>query len=260
MTYKTILLDVKDGVARLTFNRPDKMNALSLEALGEVQHAIRAVGNMKAEARVLVLSGAGRGFSAGLDLVAPRPNPSDRDEAMRDFFVPAARLLKDIGIPTLAVVHGPCVGAGMAFALNCDIVLAARSAYFLAAFVNVGLVPDTGASWSIPQSLGVARAMGMLLLGERVAAPKAEEWGLIWKCVDDDQLAAEADAMARKLAAGPSKAYDLIRRMVMDSVHGSFHDGLQREAEYQRLVRDSEDAIEARKAFAEKRPPQFKGK
>jgi 2-(1,2-epoxy-1,2-dihydrophenyl)acetyl-CoA isomerase len=260
MDYQMIKLDVTSGVARLTFNRPDKMNAFSLEMLGEIQDAIRKVWNMKGEARVLMLTGEGRAFSAGLDLVAPRPNPTDRESAMRDYFAPAARMLKDIEIPTVAAVNGPCVGAGLAFALNCDIVVAKRSAYLLAAFVNVGLVPDTGAGWLVPQSLGLARAMGMFLLGERVPAPKAEEWGLIWKCVEDDQFEAEAGAIAAKLASGPSKAYDLIKRMVLDSMHSSYSDGLVREAEYQRVARDSEDSIEARKAFAEKRTPVFKGR
>src|SRR5207244_2377419 len=160
---------------------------------------------------------AGRAFSAGLDLTAPRPE--DREAPMRDYFLPVCRQLKDLPVPSVAAVQGACVGAGMSLALNCDVVVAARSAYFMAAFVNIGLVPDTGASWLIPQALGAARATGMLLLGEKLPAPKAEEWGLIWKCVEDDQLAAEADAVAAKLAAGPSKTYDRIKRMVMQAMY-----------------------------------------
>jgi 2-(1,2-epoxy-1,2-dihydrophenyl)acetyl-CoA isomerase len=260
MAYQTLQLEIKERVATLTLNRPDKMNALSMEMLAELQDALKKVALAKDEARALVITGSGRGFCAGLDLTAPRPNPQDREAPMRDYFVPAYRLLKDLPIPTIAAVNGGCVGAGMSLALTCDIAIAARSAYFLAAFVNIGLVPDTGASWFVPQSLGTARAMGMLLLGEKLAAEKAEDWGLIWKCVDDDSLAAEAGAIAKKLANGPSKAYDLIKRMVLQATHGSYSDQLQLEAENQRLVRDSEDALEARKAFAEKRAPVFKGR
>jgi len=260
MSYKNLTLTVADRVARLELNRPDKINALSMETLTELQDALKAVALMKDEARVLVVSGTGRGFSAGLDLTAPHPNPQDREAPMRDYFLPAYRLLKDFPVPTVAAVHGPVVGAGMSLALSCDIVVSARTAYFLAAFVNIGLVPDTGASWFSPHSLGTARAMGMLMLGEKLPAEKAEDWGLIWKCVDDDKLGGEVDAIASRLANGASLAYGLIKRMVMQNAHGSYHDALNREAEYQRLVRNSEDAIEARKAFAEKRPPVFKGR
>lgn len=260
MSYKNLTLTVTDRIARLTLDRPDKMNALSMETLAELQDALKKVALMKDEARVLVITGNGRGFCAGLDLTAPRRNPQDREEALRDFFLPAYRMLKDYPIPTIAAVNGASIGAGMSLALTCDIAVAARSAYFTAAFVNIGLVPDTGASWFVPQSLGSARALGMLMLGEKLPAGKAEEWGLIWKCVDDEKLGAEVDTIATRLANGASKSYDLIKRMVLQNTHSSYHDALNLEAEYQRLVRDSEDALEARKAFAEKRAPVFKGR
>lgn len=260
MDYRTITLNIENGVARLTLNRQDKMNALSAEMLSELKDALKKVSVARENARVLLVGAAGRGFSAGLDLTAPRPDPEDREALLRDYFLPFYRMLKDLHVPTVAAVNGASIGAGMSLALTCDIVVAASSAYFLAAFTNIGVVPDTGASWLIPTALGVPRATGMLLLGEKLMASQAENWGLIWKCVDDDKLQEESIAIARKLAAGPSLAYDLTKRMTMTAVHSPYNDQLQLEVEYQRLVRDSADAAEARKAFMEKRSPVFRGR
>lgn len=261
MEFETVKLDIKDGAARITLNRPDRLNALSTQLLIELHHALRIVYNRKDEVRALMLTGAGRGFSSGADLLAARTiDPEDPHESLRDYYNPAYQLLKNLGIPTVAAVNGPCAGAGMSLALTCDIVIAARSAYFLSAFVNIGLVPDAGATWILPNALGYARATGMMLLGEKIPAESAEAWGLIWKCVDDNKLMAEAEATVRKFATGPTKTYGLIRQLIRSAPHNTLPSQMQMESEFQGMVRHTEDVAEARKAFAEKRPPAFKGR
>lgn len=258
MRYETIQLDISDNLATLTLNRPEKLNAFSMQMLADIRSALKSI-EVEKSARALLITGAGRGFCAGLDITAPRPNPHDRDEAMRDFFLPAFAMLREFPFPVVAAVNGPSAGAGMSLALGCDIVVAARSAYFQASFVNIALCPDTGASWHLPQSIGTARAMGVLLLGEKIPASLAADWGMIWKCVDDEQLLAEAKAIAVKLSLGPTKTYRLIKSMVPKGAVNSLTAQIELEVDNQRLVRDSDDGIEARKAFAEKRPPRFKG-
>lgn len=260
MQYDAIRFEIQDGIARLTINRPDKMNALTLALLGEVRDALRStVGNPAV--RTVILTGAGRGFCAGLDLTAPRTpiNPNDRDEPLREFFLPAVQMLKDLRIPTIAAINGAAIGAGLALALACDVVIAARSAYFTSAFVNIGLVPDTGASWLLQRSLGDARAAALMLTGEKLVAEKAADWGLIWKCVEDDQLMPECDALAAKFASGPTVAYGYIRKLLQKAGTNSFTEQARLEGEYQSIVRTSDDAQEARTAFREKRKPVFRG-
>ncbi|MGE0384463.1 MAG: enoyl-CoA hydratase-related protein [Gammaproteobacteria bacterium] len=254
MSYENILFETRDNIARITLNRPDKLNALSMHLLEEFHDALRIIARSP-DTRALIITGAGRAFAAGLDLTAKRPE--DPDALLRDYFTPSYALLKDLSIPTIAAVNGPSVGAAMSMALSCDIVVAAKSAYFLAAFVNIALVPDNGASWFLPHSIGYARAMGMLMLGERLPAEQAAEWGLVWKCVEDDQLAEVTDAMARKLAAGPSTTYAYIKRMVAKSITNDLPIQIGLENEYQRMLRGSPNVVEAITAFAEKRPPKF---
>ena len=259
MEFETLKLEIKDNAARITLNRPDRLNALSVQLLSELHHALRLVYAAKGEVRALLLTGAGRGFCSGADLLAPRPNdPDDPRDVLRDYYNPAYQILKNLGIPTIAAVNG--VAAGMSLALTCDVVLASRSAYLLAAFVNIGLVPDAGASWLVPHAIGNARAAGMLMLGEKVSAEQAADWGLIWKCVDDDKLMAEAEAMLKKFASGPTLSYGLIRQLLRVAPHNNLATQMQLESEYQGVVRNSEDVAEARKAFAEKRPPVYKGR
>jgi 2-(1,2-epoxy-1,2-dihydrophenyl)acetyl-CoA isomerase len=263
MEFETLKLEIADGAATITLNRPDRLNALSFGLLSELHRAMRlvAAGVPKREVRALLITGAGRGFCSGADLLAPRPNdPEDPKESLRDYFVPPVHILKNLGIPTIAAVNGVAAGAGMSLALSCDIVIAARSASFLAAFVNIGLVPDVGASWLLPRALGDARAAGMLLLGEKLPAEKAAEWGLIWKCVDDDQLMVEAGATLKKFAGGATMSYSRIKQLLRAAPHTALPNQIQMESEFQAVLRDSEDAQEARKAFGEKRPPMFKGR
>jgi 2-(1,2-epoxy-1,2-dihydrophenyl)acetyl-CoA isomerase len=261
MTFETIQYEVSGAVGRITLNRPDRLNALTYQLIEELHVVLRRIAAGGDAVRALVITGAGRGFSSGADIVTPRPaDPENPRQSLRDYYNPAYQLLKNLPVPTIAAVNGPCAGAGMSLALTCDIVIAARSAYFLAAFVNIGLVPDAGASWLLPHRLGNARATGMMMLGEKVSAEQAENWGLIWKCVPDDDLMSETDKLAHKLAAGPTKSYGLIKQLIRAADQNSLPSQMQLESELQEQVRDSEDVAEARNAFAEKRPPVFKGR
>jgi 2-(1,2-epoxy-1,2-dihydrophenyl)acetyl-CoA isomerase len=258
MTYETITLDITGGIARLTLNRPDRMNALSIPLLTEMQAALRQVIRTP-EARVLVLAGAGRGFCGGLDLIGLKRDPNDPDELIRDHFLPTFILLRDLRIPTVAVVHGAAAGAGLAMALTCDLRIASRSASFMCAFVNVALAPDSGAAALITQAVGEARAMRMMLLGEKIPAEQADRWGLVSHFTEDDQLAATAEAVVSKLAAGPTLAYAQTKRLVQKAGTTAYRDMLVQEWEAQMSLRNTHDHKEAVTAFREKRPPAFRG-
>lgn len=260
MNYETLQLDIQDGVAKMTLNRPDKLNALSVQSMIDLKAALKQVIASR-EARVLLLTGSGRGFCPGADMTAPRTglNPDDPDELLRDYFAPTFQLLQTLKIPTVAAVNGVCAGAGVGLALSCDIVLAARSAYFLQSFVNIGLVPDNGTSWLLSKAIGNARATALMLLGERLPAETAAEWGLVWKCVDDDVLQQEARAIASKFAVGPTTAYSLIKTLMRETQKTSLHEQVMLETAYQTVARKTSDHVEAKKAFAEKRRPVYTG-
>lgn len=261
MNLESIRYDIVDAVGRITLNRPDRLNALTYAMVEELHQVFRRVAADTDGVRALVITGAGRAFSSGADVVTPRPeDPENPKESLRDYYNPAYLQLKNLPVPTLAAVNGPCAGAGMSLALCCDVVVAAQSAYFLAAFVNIALVPDAGASWLLPHRLGSAKAVGMMLLGEKIPAEQAERWGLIWKCVPDEDLHIEADRITRKFATGPTRSYASIKQLLRAVDTNSLPQQMQMESELQNLVRKSEDAVEARKAFAEKRPAVFKGK
>jgi len=261
MSFESIRYEVSDAIGRITLHRPDRLNALTMPMMEELQVVLRRIAAGRDGVRALVITGAGRGFSSGADVLVPRPeDPDDPKESLRDYYIPTYQILKNLQIPTVAAVNGPCAGAGMSLALTCDVVLAARSAYFLAAFVNIGLVPDAGASWLLPRRIGDAKATAMMLLGERIPAEQAEQWGLVWKCVADEELMPETEKLARKLASGPTKTYGLIKQLIRASDQNSLPSQAQMEGELQNVVRATEDVAEARKAFAEKRPPVFKGR
>ena len=255
--YETLRLEIEHGLAWLTLSRPESLNAVSQQMLKELRSALKAV--IASRARCLVLTGEGRAFGSGADLQAPRVGlePNDPDEFLRDWFAPPFRLLAALEIPTIAAVNGACVGASMSLALTCDIVIASQSAYFLQPFVNIGLVPDLGSSWLLPQALGRARATGLMLLGEKLPAEDAAAWGLIWKAVPDSDLPAVVRTTARRLADGPGQSPGMIKKLMALASRNGLEEQMRVEIEMQRVALRSPDHIEARAAFREKRPPQF---
>jgi len=260
MSYETILFDVNDGVARLTLNRPDRLNSFTVQMHDEVSRALEAVSS--GNARVLVLTGAGRGFCAGQDLsdraVAPGGNV-DLGESLEKRYNPLVRRLASLEMPVICAVNGVAAGAGANIALACDIVIAARSAKFIQSFANIGLIPDSGGTWSLPRLAGQARALGLALTGEPLTAERAEAWGLIWKWVDDDKLAAEVDALAVKFAAAPTKGLAATKRLLRESGACTLEAQLEIERDAQSALGRTNDYREGVAAFMEKRPAKFGG-
>jgi 2-(1,2-epoxy-1,2-dihydrophenyl)acetyl-CoA isomerase len=261
MDFETILLEIGTGVARLTLNRPDRLNSFTVQMHDEVSRALEAVA--KSEARVLVLTGAGRGFCAGQDLgdraVAPGGEGVDLGESLEKRYNPLIRRLTSLEMPVICAVNGVAAGAGANIALACDIVIAAKSAKFIQSFANIGLIPDSGGTWTLPRLAGQARAMGLALTGEPLTAERAEAWGMIWRCVDDDQLQAEVDALTSKFASAPTRGLAETKKLIRESGMRSLHDQLERERDAQRTLGRTHDYKEGVGAFMEKRTPKFTG-
>ena len=245
-------------VATLTMARPQSLNALSGAMVDELRAAVEQVG--RSDARCLLITGEGRGFSSGADLASGGGLPDDVGKSLDDHFNPLIEALFALEIPVVAAVNGPAAGAGCSLALSADIVIAARSAYFLQAFVNIGLIPDAGATWLLPRLAGRARAMEMMMLGERLPAEKALEWGLIARAVEDEHLASEAVAVATNLAQGPTVALGLIRKLARDAEQSSLSDALKAERYAQRDAGRTDDFKGAVLAFLQKQQPRFEGK
>jgi 2-(1,2-epoxy-1,2-dihydrophenyl)acetyl-CoA isomerase len=259
MSYQHIRLDVSPAnVATITLNRPDSLNALNPAMLDEMRAAVESLPG--SGARALLLTGAGRGFSSGADLVSDGGLPDDLGAALEAHFNPLVEALFACPLPVVAAVNGPAAGAGCSLALAADIVIAGRSAYFLQAFINIGLIPDAGATWLLPRLAGRARAMEMMMLGERIPADKAVEWGLISRVVEDEALAAEGEALAARLAEGPTAAYGLLRRLARDAEQATLADALSAERFAQRDAGRTEDFKGAVFAFLQKQKPRFEGK
>ena len=258
--YRTILFERKDAIARITLNRPDKLNSFTREMLAELHAAIAEVA-ADPSLRLLVLAGSGRAFGAGQDLreAGAINGPAAVREQLSQFYDPVMRKLAGLEIPTLAAVNGIAAGASCGLALSCDLIVAARSATFLMAFARIGLVPDGGATYWLPRRIGLTRALGMTLLAEPVTAEQAERWGLIWECVDDEALAPRIEALARQLANGPTRAYALAKRAFQGSGVHDFEQQLALEAELQALAAGTADSREGIAAFLEKRAPNFHG-
>lgn len=257
--YRTIRLDVQDGVAELTLDRPATLNALTLEMAREMRDAVDRVSGDPA-ARVLLLTGAGRGFCSGADLAGDTGSGTpDVGESLEVYFNPMFETLFAMPKPFVVAVNGPAVGAGFSLALAGDIVLAARSAYFVQAFVKVGLVPDLGSTWLLPRHVGRARAMALMMLGEKLPAETACDWGMIYRVEEDDALLDAARALAARLARGPTRSYELLRRAVRAGLEGSLTDALALERINQRTAGCTRDFAEGARAFLERRQPAFSG-
>jgi 2-(1,2-epoxy-1,2-dihydrophenyl)acetyl-CoA isomerase len=257
-------VDKRGGIATVTLNRPDKLNAITPTQMQELLAALKDI-ETDGTSRCLMLTGAGRGFCSGADLTgrdvnqdsADRPDPG---ATLHQNYHPTIRKLASYRLPIVCAVNGPAAGAGMSLALTGDIVIAARSASFLQAFANIGLVPDAGSTYFLPRLAGTARALGMTMLGEKLPAETAAAWGLIWKCVDDEALLEEAGKVAAKFAAGPTVAYGEIRRLVRQSWSNNLDTQLEQEALSQSVAGRSDDFIEGVAAFLQKRPARFTGK
>nr|WP_315220203.1 2-(1,2-epoxy-1,2-dihydrophenyl)acetyl-CoA isomerase PaaG [uncultured Duganella sp.] len=263
MNYENILFEINDGIAQLTLNRPDKLNSFTQAMHDEVRHAVHKVGTDKS-VRVLILTGAGRGFCAGQDLsdraVEPGARVVDLGDSVEKNYAPLVLALRGLPMPVICAVNGVAAGAGANLALACDIVLAAKSASFVEVFCKLGLIPDTGGTYFLPRLIGSARAMGLTMLGEKLSAEKAEAWGLIWKAVPDEELAAETMAMARHFATAPTKGLAFTKQALYASPHNTLQQQLTLECGMMSELGRTEDYREGVAAFMEKRAPQFQGK
>lgn len=261
--FETIELDVSDGLARLTLSRPDRLNSFTVQMHEEVASALDTI-ERDANVRVLVLTGAGRGFCAGQDLadraVAPGGGAVDLGLSVERYYVPLIKRIAALPIPVIAAVNGVAAGAGANIALACDIVVATRSAKFIQSFANIGLIPDSGGTWVLPRLVGQARALGLALTGEPLPAEKAESWGLIWKCVDDDALATEVAALAERFAKGPTLGLAKTKALIRGSSLKSLADELDLERDAMRELGFSQDYQEGVAAFIAKRPAVFSGR
>ncbi|GAB5347312.1 enoyl-CoA hydratase-related protein [Alteriqipengyuania sp. 357] len=262
--YQTIRVDQADNIVTLTLNRPDKMNAMGAEMVDEMMAVFDALPGMGA--RALLITGEGRGFSSGADLSgrslgggSSKPGDASR-RSLQTSFNPLMLALAGLDVPVVTAINGAAAGIGCTLALSGDLIVAGKSAYFLQAFVNIGLVPDGGATWVLPKAAGIPAAMEAMLLGERIPAERAYELGMVNRCVDDGAVMHEAMALATKLANGPTVAMGQIRRLVRNAQAQSLSDAMNAEAEAQRIAGNSEDFIEGVTAFLGKREAQFKGK
>jgi 2-(1,2-epoxy-1,2-dihydrophenyl)acetyl-CoA isomerase len=260
---ETVLVSLEAGVLTLTLNRPDKLNSFN----EEMHRALRAGFDRAAgepEVRAILLTGSGRGFSAGQDLGDRDPRKGggapDLGATLETFYNPTLRLIRALEKPVVCAVNGVAAGAGANIAFACDIVLAARSARFIQAFSKIGLVPDAGGSWSLARILGEPRAKALALLAEPLDAETAASWGLIWKAVDDDSLMDEARAIATRLAAGPTRGLGLTKRAMQAAATNSLDAQLDLERDLQREAGRTADYAEGVTAFLEKRKPKFAGR
>jgi 2-(1,2-epoxy-1,2-dihydrophenyl)acetyl-CoA isomerase len=258
-----VLVALDSGVLQVTLNRPEKLNALNPEMHKLLRQALERAAEER-EVRVVLLGGAGRGFCAGQDLserdVSPGAAPIDLSVSLGSHYNPLVRRLRQLPKPVVCAVNGVAAGAGANLALACDIVIACRSAFFIESFSRIGLVPDAGGTWFLPRLVGQARAMGLALLGEKLSAEQAAEWGLIWKVVEDEALLSQGMELAKQLAEGPTRGYGLIKKALHASSGNSLDAQLELERDLQREAGFSEDYREGVTAFKEKRSPRFKGK
>lgn len=263
MKFNTILFSQEAGAARLTLNRPDRLNSFTVEMHGEVSAALDLV-EKEESIRALLITGAGRGFCAGQDLsdraVAPTDNDLDLGESLEERYNPLIRRLTSLTVPVVCAVNGVAAGAGANIAFAADIVIAAKSAKFIQSFANIGLVPDSGGTWILPRLAGQARALGLALTGEPLPAERAAEWGVIWKAVDDEALMEDAEALIQKFAQAPTRGLAETKRAIRTAFSRTLDEQLDLERDLQRTLGRTEDYREGVDAFLNKRKPAFKGR
>jgi 2-(1,2-epoxy-1,2-dihydrophenyl)acetyl-CoA isomerase len=260
---QTVNLDVQDGVATIELNRPERLNAWNAQFGADLLDALNAVA-ADPQARAVLITGAGRGFSSGADLkeMSADATPDGRPnvyKTLTERYHPIMKGIRELPKPVIAAVNGPAVGIGCSLALCSDLIIAAESAYFLLAFVNIGLVPDGGSSLFLPTRVGMARATELSMLGERLPARQALEWGLINRVVPDEQLREQARSLAERMAAGPTRSYAGAKRQLNNWLYARMDEQLELEAQIQQEMAGSDDFVEGAMAFAEKRPPRFAG-
>jgi len=261
-SFDAIKLDFADAVATITLNRPDRLNSMPPAMADDIRAALDHLPGLGA--RALLITGEGRGFCSGADLAGDRSGAvgggARSRNALRGHYNPMLLALAGLDIPVIVAVNGPAAGVGCSFALSGDFTIAGKSAYFLQAFVNIGLVPDGGSSWLLPRLVGVPRALQMMMLGEKIGAEQAADWGMIYKCVDDADLMAEAKALAARLASGPTIALGTMRKILRDGLSQDFSATLDAEARGQFIAGGTADAMEGIMAFQQKRKTEFKGR
>ncbi|EPX78379.1 enoyl-CoA hydratase-related protein [Salipiger mucosus] len=258
MHYETIDYDCSEGIATVTLSRPDVMNALSTQMRAEITHAVQQGGR---DARVVVLTGAGRAFCSGQDLGDRETVANiDLERVLRDEYVPMLNAIVDCPRPTIAAVNGAAAGAGANLALCCDVVIATESAFFSQAFSRIGLIPDAGGTWALPRQMGLAKAMGAALFADRISAKQADQWGMIWEAVPDADFETRWKARAAHLATGPSEAYQRIKQAMRGAFEQDLESQLALEAQLQGQCGQTRDFKEGVVAFMEKRPPKFEGR
>jgi 2-(1,2-epoxy-1,2-dihydrophenyl)acetyl-CoA isomerase len=262
MPYATIILNIDDGVAKLTLNRPDKLNAFSNEMHSELKSIMPTLESD--DVRCVLVTGNGRAFGAGADLLDTSGTAEEQKmEAYGKLdtqYNPLVLFLRNLEKPVIAAVNGLAAGASMSLALSADIVFAAKSAYFLQAFCHIGLVPDAGSTYFLPRLVGPGKAMALAMLGDKIPAEEAERMGLIWKAIPDEDLMAEAESLAKRMAAGPTKGYGLIKKAMNASLGNDLQTQLDLERDFQQIAHHTEDFKEGVAAFSEKRPAKFKGR
>jgi 2-(1,2-epoxy-1,2-dihydrophenyl)acetyl-CoA isomerase len=263
VSYENILFERSSGVARLTLNRPDKLNSFTAAMHEEIRDALNQI-SADAGLRVLLITGAGRGFCAGQDLgdraVVPGGDAVDLGKTVERYYAPLVRTLRSMALPVVCAVNGVAAGSGANLAFACDIVLAKRSASFLQPFCKLGLLPDTGGTYFLPRLIGTARAMGLAMLGDKLSAEQAAAWGLIWKCIDDDAFEGEIERVLSHLACAPTLGLVRTKLAIYTSLQSTLDQQLQIECEAMRELGFTQDYREGVEAFLNKRSPVFHGR
>jgi 2-(1,2-epoxy-1,2-dihydrophenyl)acetyl-CoA isomerase len=258
---QTILFELRDNIARLTLNRPDKLNSFTEAMHLEVREALNQVKENRP--RVLLITGAGRAFCAGQDLAdrqtKPGENSVDLGDSIEKYYAPMVRTLRSLPLPVVAAVNGVAAGAGVSLALACDLVIATKSASFIQSFAKLGLIPDTGGTFFLPRLVGTARALGLALLGERLSAEQAAAWGLIWRCIEDEGFKNAVEELVNNLAIAPTKGLAYTKAAINSSIGLLLDKQLDLERDYMRELGNSNDFREGVTAFLEKRAAKFTG-